>query len=162
VGVGQAPSSQSLTCVKDQMGQAAVLPQRRPLDVLRGQRATSAPLGHANYPLHEGGRESITPKPDVEELLADPTETEHDATDSPEGQARTSAPTGRQVWPVQSSACSGRHGRPPRYTQTRRGTEHVGQPDVGAPLVPSRAPSASWVQGQEGLSRMRGNSHVRF
>lgn len=56
VGMGGTPTSQQAR----QVGQAAVLPRQWRKNVLRGQRATSAPLDHTSYPLHErGGKLSL-------------------------------------------------------------------------------------------------------
>jgi hypothetical protein len=157
--VGEAPTPEP----KQARGESPLCSERRLLDILGRQGGTGEARRNPDHTLHQGHREAFPLGPSPAPIRDGAQEAARGKGTLRETTAEAAPATGIPMRAVSHPMHSGRQHRngsssPYKSRWLRRPQQHTSC----TPLVPSATSPQGRATMAKGLSRMRGNSHVRF
>ena len=148
---------------KQDVGESPLFSERRLLDMLGRQGGTGEARRHPDHTLHEGHREACPLCPSPAPILDGAQEAASEKGNLRETTAEAAPETGIPMRSVSHPMHSGRKHSNGSYSPYKpRWNRRYQDQTPCTPLVPSATPPKGRATTAKGLSRMRGNSHVRF
>src|SRR5713101_5690697 len=157
--LGETPTPEQ----KKSLGESTLLSERRLLDIFQGKGDIGQTRRNPDHPLHQGHREELPLRSSSAPVLDRAQEATSGKGNLRETTADTAPETGIPMRSVSCPIYSGRkHRNGSYYPYKSRWNRRHQEQTSRTPLVPSATSPKGRATTAKGLSRMRGNSHVRF